>query len=82
MCTGNSLCRESICLHDFSGRELGKGHTTYWADWCPTDKRVYFGGDWDFIPPLKAETLPADDIWLPHVNRHLVAAGEKPLKLN
>ncbi|ORJ61322.1 hypothetical protein [Geothermobacter hydrogeniphilus] len=82
MCTENTLCREAVCLHDFCGSAWLKGNVSYWADWCPTNRMVWFGGDWRFIPPLKAETCPADEVWLAHVNRHLVAAGETPLTLN
>lgn len=67
---GKGLCEDSICLQDFCGRGKDGFQTNFWADWCPHDKVVYFGGAWGFIPNLLAETEPSDDIWGAWVEKH------------
>jgi hypothetical protein len=68
-----NLCENAICLEDFQGSiDFGgcHGEITYWADWCPADKMVYFGGAWGVVPDLPALVQPTLDEVVAHVEAH------------
>jgi hypothetical protein len=51
---------DSICIEDFCGSD-GVGDLEYWADWSPSTKLVYFGGNWVGVPLMKSETQPTPE---------------------
>lgn len=61
---GGPICRDAICIEDMAGPD------GFWADWCPHDKKVYFGGIWYGIPPMPSQTLPDDKTWREWVHQH------------
>ena len=56
---------DTICIEDFCGY-TSPGHffTQFWADWSKSEEMLFFGGDWDKIPPMPAVKEPtADDAY-------------------
>jgi len=53
---------KSICVEDFCGY-TGIGHfpVQFWADFYPDMLTTYFGGDWNFVPPLHTEAQPDNE---------------------
>lgn len=51
-----------ICIIDFNGyTAMGHFPTAYWADYSLDDKTIYFGGDWQEIPPKYYDSVPDED---------------------
>jgi len=70
----SGLCKQAVCLEDFCGSITWPGNhgdVSFWADWCPVNKMVYFGGAWGMVPSLPMETMPSDieQLW-PHIEAH------------
>ena len=53
----DTLCRDTVCVFDFSGNFEYVG---FWADWCPHTKIVYFGGGWQKVPDLVIDHYPSE----------------------
>lgn len=72
----NRLCEKAVCIEDFCGTMHWQepvacsGPIQYWADWCPTDKAVHFGGAWGDVPSMPSETQPEDEIVYEWAERH------------
>lgn len=66
------LCSQAVCVQNFHGTSLpGSWPVAYWADWCPVDGRVYFGGDWHEVPAMPSPEMPSEEEWGQWVEDHI-----------
>ena len=65
---------ESVCVCDYAGTSYEDG---CWADWCPMEKIVVFGGSWTDVPNWKQETQPEPEDVLYYAN-YFLELGEVP----
>lgn len=73
---GGPICYRAQCIIDFNGRGSDTLPTAVWADWCPSDKLVYFGGAWSSrVPPLPATSAPEDHVCEAHAQKFLPGRG-------
>lgn len=65
---------EMVCIHDFCGNATLQGNwksqINFWADWCPSCKKIHFGGYWSSIPYLPYEIEPDFDT-CPVIKAHI-----------
>lgn len=55
------MASEPVCVVDFCGRWNRIPMVQFWADWYPADRIVRFGGWWEDLPPMPADSEPTDD---------------------